>query len=291
MGFKPFVLTNFSGQIVGDTGAEATTIKLPDGIYSSIWVRLSGTGGAGAVALDTDPTLINRFKLKRGSDYIVDATGTQLRMLANQKAGTIPTVTNGAGVYSQLIVGHFFGRRPYDKAGLFKAGSNSQIELTFGTLVAATGLVTGTVTITVYGIQWVGSMPSECVGALGCCEVEDKATGTLRAVFNLHKGRKISGFLIEVATITTVRQVRLGNANGTPILLEQEWRDILNAHNTESDLDTAMTTWAVWRFYDKNSKEFEELPDTNALTDPVLVIERGATTTITGAIQLDLFKN
>lgn len=290
-GIVPYVLSNFSGQIVDDAGAAAATIKLPEGIYSSVFVRLSGTGGSGSVALNTDPTLINRMRIKKGAQYIVDATGTQLRALARHKSGTIPTVANNAGAYSELVVGHYFGRQPRDKVGLFVAGKNSQIELVFGTLIAATGLATGTVTITVYGDMWVGPLPPTCKGALGCLEVADIATGTLRVVQDLHRGRKVSGFLIEVATITTVRQVRFANRNMNPLIAEQEWRDILNHDNYSNDKETAETTWAVWMFYNKWNDQLDDLPDTNLLTDPVLIIERGATTTVTGIIQLDLFEN
>ena len=286
MGFIPFVLQAYSQQIVADTGAP--TIKIPEGVYGDIQIRLSGTGGSGTVVLNTDPTLITRLKLKKGSQYLVDATGTQLRALARNKNGCIPTVTVATSAYSELVVPVYFGRYARDKSGLFIAGQNCQIELTYGTLIATTAFATGTVCITVFGSQWVGALPPEYKGAMGCMEVEDKATGTLRAIWDLHTGRKTFGFLIEVVTITTVRQVRIQNSDSKPVLAESEWRDILNSDNYEQNKETAETTLAVWKFYNEVGA-LEELLDLSILRNPQLVMERGATTTVTCMNQLDLF--
>lgn len=288
MGFIPFVLSTYSSQIVGDTGAPAQSIKLPKGVYADVHMRLSGTGGSGTVALDTDPTMITRFKIKKSNEIIVDTTGTKLRALARKKTGTIPMVTEGTSAYSELVVGHYFGRHPYDKAGLLIADDATFIEASFGTLVAATAFVTATVAVTIFGQMWVGPLPAEYVGTLGCVEVEDKATATGRGVFNLHKDVKISGLLIEVATITTVGEVTLQNTDGKPVLMVQQWRDILNADNEKSDKDTAETTLAVWDFAGSSDK-MPALPDLSRLTDPVLVVERGATTTVVSVDQLTLF--
>jgi hypothetical protein len=209
--------------------------------------------------------------------------------MARKKTGTIPTVTESAGAYSELVVPIYFGRKAKDRAGLLRAGANFRLELDFGTLVAATGFVTGTVNVTVYGTIWDGPLPPEYVGALGQVEVEDKATGTGRAIFDLHKGFEVAGFLIEVATITTVTTVTLMNKNGSPVLASSLWRDILNSDNFESDKETAETTLAMWDFTDQQPV-FPAVPSLTLLREPVLIVERGGTTTVTSVDQISIFK-
>jgi hypothetical protein len=286
-GWKDFVHPQFKAQVVGDTGAEARSIQIPRGIYSSLYIRLSGTGGSGTVAIDTDPTLITRVRVKKSGNLIVDATGTQLRAVARHKQGTIPTVSENTSAYSELIVPIFFGRKLKDKAAMLVADENTRLEMDFGTLVASTAFATGTITISITGVQWIGSIPGAYRGCMTFIEVEDKATGTGRAVYDLIEGRKLASLMIEVATITTVTTVSLSAKSGEPVFMQTEWRDVLNASNFTNDVETAETTLGFIDFYG-NDPEIEDLPSLAAIPDPVLVIERGATTTVTAVVQSDI---
>jgi hypothetical protein len=123
---------------------------------------------------------------------------------------------------------------------------------------------------------------------MGCVLVEEKATGTGRAQFALHKNQRIAGFVVVVATITTVTDVSLKNQTNSPVLAKQRWRDILNNANTMYDKETAETTIAAWTFTD-NGLGYGGLPDLGALPDPVLEIERGGTTTTSSVYQMGIF--
>jgi len=288
MGWKETVLADYNQKGISDT-ATLDVVKLDKGVYSGIQIRLNGTGGAGTIALDTDPTLITRVKLKTDKGYIIDATGTQLRVLSRKKTGTIPTVTNATGAYSQLVIPIHFGRKPKDKALMLDIRNSNvrQIEISFGTLIATTAFATGTVKLSVSVLEWVGALPPEYKGCLGFKEVEDKATGTGCATFELFQGNKLAHLLIEVVTITTVAEVTVADKKLTVIFAKKQWRDVLNADNYENDKETAETTWADWEFYD-DDESLVDLPDLGKISDPVCLIERGTTTTVTGVIQGEL---
>lgn len=285
MGWKPQVLEKWDQQGVGDSET-LKIITLPKAIIANILIVLFGTGGSGTVALDTDPTMITRIKLKTDKGYVLDMTGTQARAIARKICGTIPTVTEATGAHSELDVPIYAGRKPRDKKLMFDLRNDSvrQLEISFGTLIATTAFATTTVKLTINIVEWVGALPAGYKGFIGYREVEDKATGTGKAIFELLKGEKVACFLIEVATITTVRQVTLTDDKGSFVWAKENWRDIMNRDNWESDKETAETTWAVWSFYDED-EDLCDIPDLNKVSEPLLTIERGATTTVTGLVQ------
>lgn len=285
MGWKPQVLEDWDQQGVADS-ATLSTVKLPKALIGNIVLNLNGTGGSGTIALDTDPTLITRVKIKTDKGYVFDMTGTQIRRLARKLCRTIPTVTEATGAFSQLVVPVYFGRKPRDRRLMLDLRNSNvrTMEISYGTLIATTAFATGTVVLSVYVEEWVGSLPSGYKGFIGWKEVEDKATGTGKATFELFEGEKCAGLLIEVATITTVRQVTLSDKKMTYIWGRINWRDIMNRDNFESDKETAETTWGVWAFWD-DEDDLTDVPDLGKVTDPVCMIERGTTTTVTGVIE------
>jgi len=98
MGWKPRVLEKFDQHGIGDSET-SHIITLPKAIIGNIVLTLFGTGGSGTPALDTDPTMIKRVKLKTDKGYVEDVTGTHLRTIARKICGTIPTVTNATGAH------------------------------------------------------------------------------------------------------------------------------------------------------------------------------------------------
>lgn len=288
-GWKTQVLADWDQAGIADTDT-VKTVKLPQALIGNLQVVLQGTGGSGTIALDTDPTMITRVKIKTDKGYVLDATGTQLRAIARKLLGTIPTVTNGTGAHSLLEVPIYFGRKRRDRRLMLDLRNSTvrSMEINFGTLIATTAFATGTVKMSVMIEEWVGSQPSGYKGFIGWKEVEDKATGTGKAIFELFQGEKCAGLLIEVATITTVRQVTLTDKKESFVWGKINWRDLMNRDNTESDKETAETTWAVWDFWDEED-DLADVPDLSKVAEPVLTIERGATTTVTGAIQGILF--
>jgi len=288
--WKETVLTDYDEAGISDS-ATIEVVKLPQALISAIHIRLSGTGGSGTIALDTDPTLITRVKIKTSKGYVVDATGTQLRTLARKITGTIPKVGNNTDAYSELVIPIYSGRKVKDKALMLDILNDvvRQMEISFGTLIATTAFATGTVRLSINIVEWIGDKPKQYKGYLGFKEVEDKATGTGKATFELFQGNKLAGLLIEVVTITTVRQVTVSDKKESIQFAKANWRDILNKDNSENDKETAETTWAHWEFYDEG-EELEALPDLSKVSDPVCTIERGTTTTVTGVIQQELYE-
>lgn len=285
MGWKPRVLEKWDQQGIGDNDT-LKIITLPKAIIGNIVLTLFGTGGSGTPALDTDPTMIKRVKLKTDKGYVEDVTGTHLRTIARKICGTIPTVTNATGAHTELNVPLYAGRKPRDKKLMYDLRNDSirQLEIEFGTLIATTAFATTTVKLTITIDEWVGALPAGYKGFIGYREVEDKATGTGKAIFELLKGEKVPCFLIEVATITTVRQVTLTDDKGSFVWARENWRDIMNRDNWESDKATAETTFAVWSFYD-DDENLCDVPNLKKVSEPLLTIERGATTTVTSLVQ------
>lgn len=285
MGWKTQVLAKWDQQGLAD-GDTLKTLTLPQALIGNINITLFGTGGSGTVALDTDPSMITRVKIKTKKGYQYDLTGHQARILARKLCRTIPTVTNGTGAHSELNVPIYFGRKPRDRRLMLDLLEDNirSMEISFGTLIATTAFATTTVKMTITCEIWVGAKPSGYKGFIGWKEVEDKATGTGKGVFDLFKGVKVAGLLIEVATITTVRQVTLSDLEESYIWGKINWRDLMNRDNWESDKATAETTWAIWAFWD-DEDDLTDMPDLSKVGDPILSIERGATTSVTGLIQ------
>lgn len=289
MGWKTQVLAKWDQQGLAD-GDTLKTLTLPKALIACIIITLFGTGGSGTPALDTDPSMITRVKVKTKKGYQYDVTGHQARILARKICGTIPTVTNATGAHSELNVPLYFGRKPKDRRLMLDLLEDNirSLEINFGTLIATTAFATTTVKMTVTCVMWVGGKPSGYKGFIGWKEVEDKATGTGKATFDLFKGEKVAGFLIEVVTITSVRQVTLSDTKESFIWGKMNWRDLLNIDNWESNKATAETTWAIWAFWD-DEDDVSTVPDLSKVGEPILSIERGVTTTVTGLIQGTLF--
>jgi len=289
MGWKTQVLADWDQAGIADTDT-GKTVKLPQALIGNIQIVLQGTGGSGTIALDTDPTMITRVKVKSDKGYVYDATGTQIRAIARKLLGTIPTITNGTGAHSLLEIPLYFGRKRRDRRLMLPLQNSTvrTMEVSFGTLIATTAFATGTVKMSVVIEYWVGALPSGYRGFIGWKEVEDKATGTGKAVFELFQGEKVAGLLIEVVTITTVRQVTLTDKKESFVWGKINWRDLMNRDNTENDKETPETTWAVWDFWD-DEDDLPDVPDLSKVAEPVLTIERGATTTVSGVIQGILF--
>ncbi len=285
MGWKRQVLAKWDQQGLAD-GDTLKSLTLPKALIASILITLFGTGGSGTPALDTDPTMITRVKVKTKKGYQYDATGTQIRTIARKICGTIPTVTNATGAHSELNAPLYFGRKQRDRRLMLDLTEDNirSLELNFGTLIATTAFATTTVKMTITCDIWVGSKPSGYKGFIGWKEVEDKATGTGKTVFDLFKAVKLAGLLIEVATITTVRQVTLSDMEESFIWGKINWRDLMNLDNWESDKATAETTLAIWAFWD-DEDDMTDVPDLSKVGDPILSIERGGTTTITCLVQ------
>lgn len=285
MGWKRQVLAKWDQNGLADADT-SKSLTLPKALIACILITLFGTGGSGTIALDTDPTMITRVKVKTKKGYQYDATGTQIRAIARKICGTIPTVVEATGAHSELNVPIYFGRKPRDRRLMLDLTEDNirSLELNFGTLIATTAFATTTAKLTISVDYWVGSKPSGYKGFIGWKEVEDKATGTGKGVFDLFKAVKVAGLLIEVATITTVRQVTLSDMEESFIWGKMNWRDLLNIDNWESDKATAETTLAIWAFWD-DEDDVSDVPDLSKVGDPILSIERGATTTVTSLVQ------
>lgn len=282
--WKKTVLADFDEAGIGDSET-SKIVKLPKAIISAIILRLHGTGGSGTPAVDD---LIATMKLKTDKGYVTDLRSEDAHAIARQICGTHPTVTNATGAHTEVNQHLYFGRKPRDRSLMLNLlNSNVRtLELTFGTLIATTAWATGTVKLTVTIEEWIGSLPSELKGFISMKEVEDKATGTGKTVFELYQGNKLMGALITISAITSVRQVTIGDKKESVIFAKVNFRDILNIGNIENDLDTAETLIAFLPFYDKQ-KDLMDIPKLD-MSDPILALERGATTTTSRVVQLDL---
>jgi hypothetical protein len=287
MGWKRTVLADYDQKGIAD-GATIENIKLPQAVISAIYLRLNGTGGSGTPAVDD---LIATMKVKTGNGYVTDLRSADAHAIAKKKCGTHPKVTNATGAYTETNHALYFGRKPRDRTLMLDLrGSNVRtLELTYGTLIATTAWATGTVKLSVTIEEWVGTMPSEYKGFLSEKEVEDKATGTGKAVFDLFQGNKLAGILITISAITTVRQVTVSDKKESVTFGKVNFHDLLNIDNSESDKDSVETLIAHWQFYDENP-DFPELPDLSKVSDPIVALERGTTTTTSRVVQQDLVR-
>jgi hypothetical protein len=286
MAFKRTVLADYDQKSISDS-ATIEVVKLPQSIISAIHMRLSGTGGSGTPAVDN---LIATTKIKTDKGYIFDMRSEDMHILARKKSGRKPIITNSSGAYTETNHSIYFGRFPKDKALMLDIRNSNvrQMELTFGTLVATTAFATGTVTLTITIDEWIGALPSGYKGFLGAKEVENKATGTGKCTFDLFQGGKLAGLLINVGTITTIRQVTVGDKKESIIFGKANFRDLLNVGNIEYlNIDAVETAYAYWTFYQPEG-EVGELP-LLTMSDPIVSIERGATTSTTRLVQEDLF--
>jgi len=285
MGWKRTVLADYDQSGIAD-GATLAVIKLPKSVISAIHLRLSGTGGSGTPAVDD---LIATLKVKTDKGYVTDLRSEDAHALALKKCGTHSTVTNATGAYSATDQHLYFGRKPRDRALMLNLLNSNirSLELTFGTLVATTAWATGTVVLTVTLEEWVGALPSEYKGFLSEKEVESKATGTGKTVFELFQGNKLAGALITISAIATVRQVTVSDKKESVSFGKVNFRDLLNLDNMEAHKDTVETLIAHWQFYDEELN-LTQLPDLSKVSDPILALERGATTTTSRVVQQDL---
>jgi hypothetical protein len=283
MPWKTQVLADYDQKSIADA-ATIEVVKLPQGIFSSIQLRLSGTGGSGTPAVDA---LIATTKIKTDKGYIWDMRSVDMQKLARALTGRIPTITNATGAYTETNQSLYFGRYPRDKAYMLDLRNSNvrTIELTFGTLIAATAWATTTVVLTITVDEWIGNPPPEYKGCMAWKEVENKATGTGKAIFDLYQGFKVMGIYINIGTITTIRQCTLSDKKLSIIFAQANFRDILNLHNSQYAPDTVETLDALWRFWDWKDLEDTEVPDLSKLSDPAFSIERGATTSTSRIVQ------
>jgi hypothetical protein len=231
--------------------------------------------------------LIATTKIKTDKGYIFDMRSADINKLARALTGRIPTITNATGAYTETNQSLYFGRYPRDKAYMLDLRNSNvrTMELTFGTLIATTAWATTTVVLTITVEEWIGELPHEYKGAMGWKEVENKATGTGKAIFDLYQGFKCMGIMINIGTITTIRQCTLSDKKLSIIFAQANFRDILNLHNAQYAPDTVETLDALWRFWDWKDLEDTEVPDLSKLSDPAFSIERGATTSTSRIVQ------
>lgn len=285
MAWKNTVLAKWDQASVGD--ADTTkVIELPQAMISTIQIRLSGTGGAGTPAVDA---LIATAKVKSDKGYIYDARSADMQKIARALTGRIPTITNASGAYTETNQVLFFGRKRRDKSLILDLRSSNvrQLELTFGTLIAATAWATTTVVLTVSIDEWIGAPPAEWQGFISTKEVENKATGTGKCVFDLFKGDKLAGVFVNIGTITTIRQVIIGNTSMAMIFGQMNFRDLVNQHNQWFNVDTVETLDALWPLWEDQDLFNTALPVLD-MADPMVSIERGTTTSTARVVQLSL---
>lgn len=286
MGFKRTVLADYDEKGVGDTDT-LEIVKLPQGVFSAIHIRLSGTGGAGTPAVDN---LIATTKFKTDKGYIFDMRSADMHILARKITGRKPTITNATGAYTEVMQHIYFGMKPKDKRLMLDLrNSNVRLmELAYGTLIATTAWATGTVRLTITIDEWIGALPAEYRGYLSYKEVENKATGTGKTTFELFSGNRLAGLFINVGTITTVRQVTISDKKESVIFGKANFRDLLNIHNIEDlNIDAVETLYALWAFIDRDDRSIPTLPHLT-MQDPIASIERGTTTTTSRVVQIDL---
>ena len=285
MGYKRTVLADYDQKNIAD-GATLEVIKLPKALISAIHLRLNGDGGSGTPACDD---LIATMKVKTDKGYVTDLRSEDAHAIAMKKCGTHPTVVTATGAYSSTNQSLYFGRKPRDRALMLNLTDNKVrvLELTFGTLIAVTAFATGTVKLTVTIEEWIGALPSGYKGFIGSKEVEDKATGTGKTIFELFSGEKLMGVLITISAIATVRQVTISDKKESIIFGKVNFRDLLDLDNMEAHKDTVETLIAHWQFYDEELT-LVELPDLSKVSDPILALERGTTTTTSRVVQQDL---
>lgn len=285
MAWKRTVLADWDEGAIADADT-SKAIKLPQAVISAIHLRLSGTGGAGTPAVNN---LLATMKMKTHIGYVTDLRSEDAHKIARAKTGTIPTITNATGANTAVNHSIYFGRKPKDKALMLNLlNSNVRLlELTFGTLIAATAWATTTVKLTVTIDEWVGALPPQYKGFLSEKEVENKATGTGKAVFELFNGNKLAGLFINIGTITTIRQCTISDKKESVVFGKANFRDLLNLHNHQLDVETAETLDALWALYD-DSDALDTLLPVLSMSDPILSIERGATTSTSRVVQIDL---
>ena len=285
MGWKTTLLEDYDEKGIADNQT-LEVVKLPPSIISSIHVRLSGTGGSGTPAVDN---LISQIKIKTAKGYIFDMRSADMQALAKAKTGRKPQIINATSAYSQTCHNIYFGRYPRDKSLMLNLQNDNVriMEISFGSLIGNNAFATGTVRLTVTIDEWIGALPSGYRGFFSQKEVEDKATGTGKATFELFSGNKLAGLLINIGTIDTVRQITVSDKSLTTIFAKANLRDLLNKVNSENiNVDALETNYVYWIFYDKE-KDLVELPILS-MSDPVCMIERGTTTTTSRVVQIDL---
>jgi hypothetical protein len=287
MPWKRQVLVDFDQASIADA-ATSQTVKLPQTIIGAIYIKLSGTGGSGTIAVNN---LMTPIKVKTDKGYICDIQSADLKSLARALAGTIPTTGNNTGALSWTNQALYFGRWPRDRAYMLDLRNAvvRQIEITFGTLVAATAFATGTVVLTVEIDEWVGAPPSEWKGCIGWKQVVDQATGTGRFNQDLFQGYRCPGILVYIGTTTTVRQCTLSDKKQSIIWGVEEFLDMLDFHNSEFNPDTAETHYALMYFWDFRENADTTYPDLSMVSDPAFTIERGTTTTTVRLVQGMIF--
>lgn len=287
MGWKRTVLNDWNQNAIADSDT-TKQIVLPKTIIGAIYLRLSGTGGAGTPAVTN---MIATMKVKCDKGYIVDLDSADAIVLAGAITGRKPTVTNATGAYTETNQSIYWGRFPRDRALMkdFRSESTRLLELTFGTLIAATAWATTTVRLTIVIDEWIGELPANWKGYLSSKTVEGaaKATGTGKVNFELFKDHRLAALLINVGTITTIDDVEITDKAGTVSFGKVKFRDLLNIFNHETNIETVETLYTLWAFYGKHL-DVEALPNLT-MADPLLILDRGTTTSTSKVIQRELY--
>jgi hypothetical protein len=92
---------------------------------------------------------------------------------------------------------------------------------------------------------------------------------------------------INIGTITTIEQCTISDKKESVVFGKANFRDLLNLHNHQLNVDTAETLDVLWALYDE-SENFDTLLPVLNMSDPILTIERGATTSTSRVVQIDL---
>lgn len=283
--WKPVLVKD--GANIGDA---ETSFKcsLPKALITALHIRIHGTGGSAAALAYTMVTHV-RVKTDGADKKPLDLTSTQLVRREGILMGIPPAVTNANGAYSDIPFSYYAGVRARDQRLMLdlRKCNKRDLELTFDAVLfnATSRFTTGTITIEIVAVCWVGAVPADYVGHIRQEEVLSLATGTgnISPYYEmpLHKNGSLAFVEFTFSAITTVTKINWTANTNALTLVNMRARDILAQMNRERHLDTALTLNCYYDFmYEERYKsQLSNVPLTNTLTDTALVISRGATTT------------
>lgn len=223
--------------------ATSKTIDLPtSNMIGKVDVRLSGTGGSGTP--DVEPLITKVEVIANGSAVIKSLSNADLRRIATFDTGVVPEVTNATGAATGVTVPVNFGRYVHDllcmlPAKIFKT---LQLKLSFGTLIAATGFVTGTVKLDVVCEEYVSNDDPLSKLILKDTEIESHTSAAAVKDVTLPLGnryRRVMVFCTNGQDDLTMIQVRINN--GAVIPLATRFDNSTYEDSLEYLLQTAFT--------------------------------------------------
>lgn len=216
-----FQRTILKDEVVIADAQTSYTCDLPRSAFiAAIFVRLYGTGGATAVALED---LIKKVNIKASapSETYLDLDAAELRLRAKQLLSIEPSVTNTENEPSELNLLAMFGRKLYDKRLMLDAAKHGTLQLTiaFEDLIDAAAFVAGSVRLDIEIIQWTESKPAEYVGCVKAMHWTDIVTGTGWKDIELPLGNSYDTICALFSAIDTVDEIIFGvdNKKQTPI--------------------------------------------------------------------------